>query len=630
MCGIYGILDYKNANLELRDLEKMGEAIKMRGPDDTGYYQDEKILLGHNRLSIIDLTRNGRQPLSNEDGSIWISFNGEIYNYLDIKSKLRQKHKFLSETDSEVIIHAYEEFGESLWERLEGMFALALWDIKKGFFYLVRDHFGIKPIFYTYSNHSFAFASQIKAILSLKNFKIEYDHQSLANYLSYFYIPGPETLIKNVHHLSPGHYIKYSNNSFDICQYYRLTTDLNWNFKENQLREAIPALIGDCVKSSMVSDVPIGLLLSGGMDSNILLSEMTRHYSQPIQTFTLKFDEPSYDEGSFAKMSSDKFKTVHYSETFNCENFDFMLSDIVSGMDCLNANPGLIMVYQFLRLASKNCKVALMGNGGDELFAGYATYNANNYLKFLKKFPEFLRRGLLGVTEFIPVNYNKYSTSYILKKFIEGSFFGPEKAHFYWRSIFNEYEKKLLMDPSIYSQEKIEMDASYKYLEKFNEAEGSFNDKALYADFKLFLGENGLIMADHLSMHFSMEVRPPLLVQKFVEFVFSIPFELKYFKGKSKSLLREAYKGRLPQKILNMKKHGTVCPLGLMFKTSLKSYVEEELGNSFSEKLPFFNSVYIKKIKDDHFLGKNDNGFKIWSLLCLGKWHQVFYDKRTK
>jgi asparagine synthase (glutamine-hydrolysing) len=628
MCGIYGVFDYKNAQLGLDDLEAMGDSIRMRGPDDKGIYQDEKVLLGHNRLSIIDLTKNGRQPLSNEDKTVWISFNGEIYNYLNLKSQLSQRHSFCSKTDSEVIIHAFEEMGESLWEKLEGMFAFALWDQKNKTFYLVRDHFGIKPLFYTYHKGSLVFASQIKAILSLKSFPVEYNFQGLANYFTYFYIPGPETLVKNIQHIPPGHFLKLSNNKISIHKYHQLKFNINKDFNYKQLQEdIIPSHIGRCIRSSMISDVPIGLLLSGGIDSNILLSEMVKYYDQTIHTFTLSFVEPSYNEGHIANISAELFKTSHHSEKFCYENFDSQLTDIILGLDCLNANPGLIMIYQFFKLASRHSKVVLMGNGGDELFAGYETYRANRYLKIFQALPEFIRMGLLKASDLVPTSYDKYSTSYIFKRFIEGSFWEAKKAHAYWRSIFTEEEKKQLLDVDYYKGDIIQMDASYKYLEKFNEVEGSFQDKALYADFKLFLGDNGLIMADHLSMHFSLEVRPPLLDQNFVKFAFSIPFKYKFNNGKSKTLLRKAYKDKLPKQVLKMKKHGTVCPMGAMFRSGLRNYVDHELGKSFLNKFAFINGAYIQKIKDDHFSGRQDNGFKIWSLLCLGKWHDIFYSK---
>lgn len=628
MCGIYGIYNYKANKFSLTDLSRMGEVLHNRGPDDTGHYVHDRVMLGHNRLSIIDLSPNGRQPMSNEDGTIWITANGEIYNFKELRKDLKEPHVFKSKTDTEVIIHAYEEMGESLWKKLEGMFAFALWDSGKQVFYLVRDHYGIKPLFYSEHNNSLIFSSQIKGIISLKSFDVYYNYQALSNYFSYFYVPGPETLVKDVAQLQAGCFLKIAGGRARVTQFNKLAFNVNNDLDEARLIKEIPERIKESVRKSAVSDVPIGLLLSGGMDSNILLAEMTTVYPEKIKSFTLGVKERSYDEGQFAREIAEQLGSVHFEEFFNYGEFDEQVTDIVTAVDCLNANPGLMMTSQYLKLASKHVKVAIAGSGGDELFAGYSTYKADMYLPCLQIVPYTVRKMLLKVANYYPVSYTKYSFDYVLKKFLEGSLYNREKAHYWWRTIFVDDEKQHLLNTEIINGENIQIDASYKYIERFKEIDEGFENKALYADFNLFLSDNALMLLDHLSMHFSLEVRPPLLHQEFVKYAFTIPYRYKVKSNISKYILREAYRNRLNKDVITRKKLGVVAPLGLMFKNDLKPYVQERLSNDRLKDLPMINKDYVQTVLKNHFDGRQDNGFKIWSLICLAKWNDLFYKKQ--
>jgi len=630
MCGIYGIINYRENGNDIRDLRLMGDVLLHRGPDDRGDYQDDTVLLGHNRLSIIDLSPSGRQPMSNEDGTIWITYNGEIYNFKKLQSNLKRYHVFKSKTDTEVIIHAYEEYGENLWNMLEGMFAFCLWDSRCQTVYMVRDHYGIKPLYYSFMNESLIFSSQIKGILSLRNFDISYNYQSLSNYFSLFYIPGPETVVKNIEQLQAGCFLKYESGASQLIRYHKLNFNINNDYSENQLIEEIPEKIHASVKSSLVSDVPVGLLLSGGIDSNILLTEMSDLYTDKMMTFTLGVEESSYDESNFVKDRLKDFNCEHHINMLHYEDFDNQLTDITCAVDCLNANPGLIMISQFLKLASQYSKVSIMGSGGDELFAGYPTYKADHYLKYFKLFPPYFRNFLLRIFANLPVSYRKYSFDYVLKKFLEGSMYNQEKAHYWWRTIFSDDEKKNLFDADLLKDENIIIDSSYKYSERFNEIDSSFENKALYSDFYLFLGDNALTLADHLSMHYSLEVRPPMLDQNFVDYVLTIPYYFKYNGKTTKYLLKKAYENRLSKELIARKKHGVVAPLGLLFKKKLKSYIQDQLSADNVKRMPFINTNYVHKVLEDHFDGCQDNGYKIWCLLCLSKWNDMFYRDYSK
>ena len=602
----------------------MEGVLRNRGPDDKGTYIDDKVMLGHNRLSIIDLSSDGQQPMSNEDGSIWISFNGEIYNYKELEKNLKGSHAFRSKTDTEVIIHAYEEMGETLWDKLEGMFAFGLWDTRNKVFYLVRDHYGIKPLYYSKLNGSILFASQMKGIFSLNSFDMSYDFQSLSNYFSYFYIPGPETLVNGIVQLPAGCFLKVTGEDSKTTRYDKLRFSVNNDIGEGKLLNELIKNVQDCVQKSLISDVPVGLLLSGGIDSNILLAEMSNAYDGKISTFTLSVDESSYNEEAFAKEIAEIYNSKHYEESLLYENFDEQLTEIVQAVDCLNANPGLLMKYQFIKMASKHVKVALIGSGGDELFAGYPTYKADAYLPYIQKIPLSIRKAFLQVMEYFPVSYKKYSFNYFVMKFIEGSFYNREKAHYWWRTIFTDDEKIKLLNRDILEDENVKIDASYKYIDRFREIDGCFDNRALYSDFYLFLGDNDLVLSDHLGMHFSLELRPPLLEQSFVGYASTIPYRYKLKSNITKYILRKASRHWLPEKIANRKKHGVIAPLGIIFKNELKSYVREVLSIDNLRDIEILNSNYVQTILSDHFVGKRDNGFKIWALLCFVRWNDIF------
>lgn len=629
MCGIYGIYNYKKNGFDMADLKSMGDVLHMRGPDDSGSYVDEMVMLGHNRLSIIDLSPNGRQPISNEDGSVWLTGNGEIYNFKELRDRLKYPHQFKSRTDTEVLIHCYEEMGETLWDRLEGMFAFCLWDKKRHIFYLVRDHYGIKPLYYSQYNGSIIFASQIKGILAINSFTPSYNYQAISNFLSFFYVPGPETILKDIMQLPAGSFLRKTTNNTSITRYYKLKFNINTNPSKEKVIYEIPEKVKDAVRKSVVSDVPVGLLLSGGIDSNILLAEMSQIYPERIKTFTLGVNEPSYDESEYASEIAKKYKTIHHTDYFSLNDFDAMLTDTVRAVDCLNANPGLIMSYQFLRMASKHVKVVIAGSGGDELFAGYQTYLADAALNYFRFVPSSFKKTLLKISNHLPVSYKKYSYSYVLNRFLEGSFYDREKAHYWWRVIFTDEEKSNILSPQLINDEKLNIDASYKYIEKFNEIDESFENRALYADFYLFLIDNALTLLDHLSMHFSLEVRPLLLHQRFVDYSLTVPYYLKFRHGRTKYILRKAYEGILPTNVIKRKKHGVVVPLGIIFKNNLKAYVQDQLSPERLNAMGIFNTNYIQNIVDRHLRGLEDNGFKIWCMLCLLKWNDIFYRRRT-
>jgi len=626
MCGIYGFVNFSGLPFARSTLGKMGASLERRGPDGQGEYFSDVAALGHNRLAVIDLSNAGHQPMTNEDGSVWITFNGVIYNHRELRAELEQKHDFKSNSDTEVIIHGYEEYGEDLWRRLHGMFAFALWDENQRLVYLVRDQFSIKPLFYSLNNGTLIFASQIKGITSIPEFEIAYSPQGIGNFLSYFYVPGPETALENINQLEAGHYLKFSSNGEKIVRYHQIAVDPQPHFDEPALIRDIPLRLADAVKKSLVSDVPVGLLLSGGIDSSALLTEMVKETGEPVRTFTLGFgdDAGSYDESKFASEMSDQYGCESHQTTFTSETFADQIGDIVTACDSFNANPGLHAIYEYMKLAGENSKVVFMGSGADEMFAGYSTYKANKYLPIVQKLPVALRKLFLSVARGLPVGYEKYSWDYLAKKFFEGSVYPPEVAHYWWRTIFTHDEKSGLLDEDWVSTMEHGLDSSYKYLQQFEAVDGSFEDRALYADFRLFLEDNALLAADHLAMHFSLETRSPFLHQEFVEFAFQIPYQYKLKGGTTKYILRKAFAQSLPESTVKRKKLGVVAPLGQLFRYQLKEFVMDTLSGVNISSIPFLRPAAVEQVLGDHFSGRADNGYKIWCLIYLVTWDAQF------
>ncbi len=622
MCGIYGIVNYKKNGYTTTDLKKMGDVLKNRGPDDRGQYEDDMVILGHNRLSILDLSPMGHQPMSNLSQDIWITFNGEIYNYQELKKQLSKKYTFKSSSDTEVVIYAYQEYGEKAWTLFEGMFAFGLWDKRNNKFFLVRDHYGIKPLYYSYLNGSLIFASQLKAILETNKFPRNYNKQSVSNYFSYFYVPGPETIIDQINQVEPAQSICFKDNNLQFTKYYNPSFQAIEKNNEEEIIYKTPIQLSKAVEKSLVSDVPVGLLLSGGMDSNSILCEMSKLVSYKIKSYTLGVKDKSHDEGIFAKSSAKYWKTEHYLKDLDVSNIESQLNTIVEAVDCLNANPGILMMLQYFQLASTKSKVVLIGSGADELLAGYKTYVADIYYKWAKIIPAKFLKGISKAVAYLPVKHTKYSFDYVAKKFFEGIMFDPIKAHYWWRTIFTDDEKKKLLNINYF--QNVNLDSSYKYREIMNAINASFEDKAMYADFNLFLIDNALVLADHLSMHYSLEARPPFLYQRLVEFFQNIPYSLKLKNKQTKYILRKAYKSLLDPKTIGRKKLGVVAPLGLLINNEWKEYTKAVLAKA--HKLNFINQNYIDELLEEHVKFKKDNGFKIWTIICLIKWHERYME----
>ncbi|MDD5154974.1 MAG: asparagine synthase (glutamine-hydrolyzing) [Candidatus Omnitrophica bacterium] len=628
MCGIAGIyVRDETKNIERDAIVSMCESIRHRGPDDKGYILEGNIGLGMRRLSVIDLTR-GNQPIPNEDKTLWVILNGEIYNYLDLRSELiKRGHVFSTDSDTEVIVHLYEEKKEKCLDDLSGMFAFAVLDIRTKTLFIARDRLGVKPLYYYSKNNNFIFASELKAIINVPGFEQKLDLDALSCFFSLNYIPAPATVFKDTKQLLAGHYLVITKEGVKVKKYWDIHFDGYFTDREDAIVDQLEYLLKKTTHRMLKSDVPLGAFLSGGLDSSALVSLITESCGENLKTFSVGFQEDSYDETYFADLAAGAFGTKHHNVLCGPDDLIRDLPKIVWHADNLLADPAMLPLYCIAKLAREQVTVCISGDGGDELFSGYPTYLADTYLKYYRMIPAFIRKSVIEKTVgLLPVSYEKLSFEYRAKKFIEGARFPAGKAHYWWRTIFTDDEKKELFSEDVL-REMTSMDSypvySRRYDNCFDKNIHPFN-KFMYADLKVWLTDNNLIRVDAMSMAHSLEVRVPFLDHELVEFMARVPPELRMKNGQLKYLLKKAMRHRLPQQIIRRKKSGWHVPLAKWFHSDLRGYITEVLNDAKVMNSGFFKKGSIDKILEAHFKKKSNNAFKIWGLLVFSRWHDTF------
>ena len=625
MCGISGLVDFNGNQIDENVISSMTNILAHRGPDDSGIYCKSNVALGHRRLSIIDLSALGHQPMATPDGRILIVFNGEIYNYQELRSDLlKSGHSFVSNTDTEVILHGYREWGQECWKRLDGMFSIGLWDTQTSALTLVRDPFGIKPLFYAYNQNRVIFSSEIKGLLASGYITPRVNFESLSNYLTYFYTPGPETIVEGIEQVEPGRAMTFRNSEVRTNRYWKINPEAQLvNVRPNDLIAQVRHECNVAVNKSLVSDVPVGLLLSSGVDSNIILNEIVASGAREIETVTVGFRESSYNETDLVKRRVGelgvKSHVIYVEDHSLTSTFDKM----VYHMDSLSANVAGMAEYLIVKAVSEKVKVALAGAGNDELFAGYATYIADKILPYYKIIPAFARSGVRMLADHIPHSGKKYSYDYLIRKFTEGAEYTPDKSHYWWRTIFTDKDKMMMSADA--SGENALMTDSFRSYKKYYDEVGEkydFATQSLYADFFMFCNQNANMMVDNLSMAFSLEIRPPFLTKRFVEFAFSVPYKYKLNGLTTKYILRKAYEGLIPDYILKQKKSGLVSPIPQLIRGQLREFIQDNF-NSLSDH-PYFNKAYLTQMLKEHLSGERDHGFKLYTILTYLRWHDMF------
>jgi asparagine synthase (glutamine-hydrolysing) len=626
MCGICGFVDGRGLGPEAPALLKsMADVIVHRGPDDEGYYVDGQAALGMRRLSIIDLV-TGKQPIANEDKTVWVVYNGEIFNFPELKKGLLGRgHAFTTNTDTEVIVHLYEDLGDDFVHKLNGMFAIALWDAKRRRLVLVRDRLGIKPLHTWEDRGRVYFASEIKSLLQTP-LRREIDLEALGQYFTFEYIPAPRSIFQGVRKLLPGHLMTVTNGRTEVRRYWdiRYAPAKTPPRREEDLAEEVAARLKESVRMRLISDVPLGVFLSGGIDSSSVTALMSEVASGAVKTYSIGFREKTFDELDYARRIARRFGTEHHEFVVEPKQVRELVPVLMRYLDEPLADASIIPTYIISRLARPFVTVALAGDGGDELFGGYDTYKAYKVARLYRKAPGIIRRGLVRpVVRRLPASPKRLSFEFKAKKFIAGAEYPPEIANFIWWGAYTPELRAKLLAPDLKACLAEDPYAPVGFQAVHTEAADGL-DRIAYLDLKLYLQDDLLVKVDRMSMANSLEIRVPFLDYTFVEFAATIPSRLKLKGFTSKYILKKAMSSRLPAEILGKKKIGFDIPLGVWIRKELRDFTLDTLAPGRLRKHGFFNEAFVRTVLDEHLRGSHNHRQLLWPLVIFQYWHDHY------
>lgn len=631
MCGICGIVSrYGESTVDERLLCQMNDTIVHRGPDEEGRYFNGRVGLAMRRLSIIDLS-TGQQPIPNEDKTVWIVFNGEIYNHQELRQKLEQKgHTFVTQSDTEAIVHAYEEYGADCVQHLNGMFAFAIWDTVRERFFLARDRVGIKPMYYYLSDEHLIFGSELKAILKHPAVPRAINFAALDQFLTLEYIPTPHTIFADIHKLPPGHWLMLENGRVTIQQY--------WNIEHQEVPatdeacvEQLTELIRDAVKIRMIADVPLGAFLSGGIDSSTVVSFMSELSNQPVKTFSIGFGNKTYNELPFARQVAEQYGTNHYEEFLEADIAEMALR-LVSHFDEPFGDFSIFPTYLVSEVARRFVTVTLSGDGGDEIFGGYDTYVAQSLdQRLYGRLPSWVRQKTMPyLLDLVPPQPAKKGVINKAKRFVEGAALPSAWQHTRWMMFMHDPDKHQLYSPSL--QNALNGDSPGRLIERYFDEVSQQNRLAQqqYVDVKTYMVDDILVKVDRMSMATSLEARVPLLDHRIVEFALNLPPHLKLHNGETKVILRRVMQDRLPQSILNKPKEGFSIPLKHWMRQELRPLMTDLLAPDTVRRRGYFNPDTVSRWVQEHLDQKANHSHRLWTLMVFELWHrQVFEGART-
>ena len=627
MCGIAGILHFYEPSEPTDLITRMTAAIAHRGPDGQGIFTRGQVALGHRRLAIIDLSPCAKQPLSNEDGSIWVTYNGEIYNYRELRHELESYgHRFASQSDTEVIVHAYEQWGTECLQRFNGMFAFGLWDENTRRLWLVRDRLGVKPLFYCRLNDRLLFGSEIKAILCDSQVPRSINYEALSYFLALNYTPAPHTLFASINQLLPGQQMLVdASGQAQLSEYWDVAYSESSYRSEESYREEFVTLLEDSVRIRLRSDVPFGAFLSGGMDSSTISYWMARHLKEPLKTFTTTFGEPSFDEGEYAQQVAHSIGAQHHEIVVKADATS-LLPHLVRHAEEPTADSSMVALYYLAQETRRHVTMVLSGDGADEILAGYETYQAYYAHRLLQRIPAWFRhRVLMPLIKHLPVSDARVSLDFKLRRFLAAGDLSGEDAHGTWRMIFNADARRQLLMP-LKGQPGVTADALNLYRSLFARSKARHPlNRMLYVDTRFYLPNDMLVKVDRMTMAHGLEAREPFLDYRLVEFAASLPPGLKLHRGMHKKyLLKSVMKGKLPQAVLQRKKQGFNVPNARWIKQGLRSFVMDHLSSSRLREMGWFDERVVATLLQNHFSGRADNSHQIWCLLTLSLWWQQF------
>ncbi len=626
MCGIAGFISKeKNSPVRAREilLDKMCGIITHRGPDEQGTVVRERAALGMRRLSIIDL-KSGQQPIYTEDGNLAIVFNGEIYNFRELKKDLeRRGHRFKTNSDTETIVHAFEEFGENCLEHLRGMFAFAIWNFREESLFIARDRVGKKPLFYAVTKTGdFVFGSELKTLLTHREIEREIDFAALDAYLTFGYVPEEFCIFKNVQKLAPAHFLTFKNGEIQTEKYWDFNYAKTENVKsETEYIEILREKIKDAVNVRLISEVPLGAFLSGGVDSSSVVAMMSQISDAPVKTFSIGFNEDTFDELKYARVAAEHFKTEHHEFVVTPDLVE-IVDELIWHFDEPFADSSALPTFMVAKMAREFVTVVLSGDGGDELFAGYSRYVTDKRRSGFARLPKAIRQNVLqAVAEKLPHAF--YGKNYLHNVSLDA-------VDRYIDSVsqFNGARKKLLYSKDFQSKLNGAAGAGERNFKQFAESvsTGETIDKLLYLDSKTYLPSDILTKVDRMTMANSLEARVPLLDHKLIEFVVAMPANLKLKNLETKYIFKKAMEGTVPRSILYRKKQGFGLPISEWINAQLREKIHGDLSDRRFSERGYFEKSYVQTLLNEHAKGRRDHSHALWLLWMLELWHRKFVD----
>ncbi len=631
MCGITGwanLDSYTPPPDGAQDLlHSMCERMVHRGPDAEGLFVTNGVALGMRRLAIIDLI-TGEQPAFNEDKSVAVILNGEIYNYRELRKELEKRgHAFLSASDTEVLPHLYEEYGDEMTAQLNGMFAFALWDGKRRRLLIARDRFGEKPLYWGVFKNTLLFASEPKVLLAHPGVKPSLDLQALRYYLSFDYVPAPFSIYQGINKLPAAHKLTLEGGRVNVECYWRLSYKTADPIPpEQEAAERLRELLADSVRMRLVSDVPLGVLLSGGVDSSTVAALAVRASSEAVKTFSISFAETSFDESAYARGVAKFLGTDHHEERLSANLAANLVSEIGAWMDEPFSDPSLVPTYLLSRFTRKHVTVALGGDGGDELFAGYPMYAGHRWAEIYKRLPGLLRRGIVEpLVRLLPVKTKNLSFDYKALRFVSGTKYDPVARHHVWFGSFTPEEQQELLTDDVLRATDGEIYAPARQIAKECENEDLVT-QMLNVDTRLYLAEDILTKVDRASMAVSLEVRAPFLDPRVAEFAASLPCHYKLRGLKTKYILKKAVRELLPPFVTRRGKKGFGVPVAEWLKFKLRPLARDLLSPERVRRAGVFNPEYVARLQDEHERGVANHRKLLWTLLMFELWHESFVE----
>jgi asparagine synthase (glutamine-hydrolysing) len=626
MCGIAGFTSLHIAAPDAEEVvRRMTRALTSRGPDGEGFHLGEGIAMGNRRLSIIDL-RGGGQPMGSSNGRYKIVYNGEVYNYLELRGGLeRRKCALRTHSDTEVVLQQYALDGVNALMKFNGMFALAIWDRDERRLFLARDHIGIKPLYYCLRDGELIFASQLKALLEHPRVDRRLNSLSVSKYFTYGYVPAPDTIFEDIHKLEPGSYLLFDRNGLQKTTYWNIPLDDNPLSERNadEWAEDLLVMLRDSVAKHMRSDVPVGVFLSGGIDSSVVTALAAQQSAKPLHSFSLGFDQPSYNESVYAKRVASLFKTTHHEEILTLGQTADLFSSVMRLLDEPLADASIIPTYVLSKLAAQHVKVVLGGDGGDELFAGYPSFQAHKVVQKLSFLPMSWRDFLGRLVRHLPVSHGYTSIEFLMQQFLKGRGLSPEIRFMLWMGFYGNAEKKQLFSADL--QHRLLRDDAFEDISRHIRRSGLKGDfqRLQYLCMKLYLPDDILVKVDRGSMAHSLEVRVPYLDRDVVEFACRIQPDYKLKGLTTKHVLKRAATGLLPTDIINRRKAGFMMPVATWL-TYMQDTIEELCSAVAVRDTGLFDPVFVRQILDEHFQQRRDHRKHLYPLVCFMAWHREY------